>query len=154
LEIEPIGSRGGSRPHDDLGLGVENTLRMFAEDIGVTPATLLDWRWVASRWPARQRRGSVPFYIHTTAPARLPEHSEAPHHLGKHHPYDPLDHRRGSSAGRITPRSLPPDQLGIRRRGISRAGPQDTWRPPDGVDEMDADYWVNGACECQGPATG
>ncbi|GLY08668.1 hypothetical protein Acsp01_90470 [Actinoplanes sp. NBRC 101535] len=64
LEIEPIGPRGGSRPHDALGLGVVDSLRMFAEDIGVTPATLEVWRYVASRWPAGQRRADVPFHIH------------------------------------------------------------------------------------------
>ncbi|WP_211275661.1 hypothetical protein, partial [Actinoplanes rectilineatus] len=49
LEIEPIGPRGGSRPHDALGLGVVDSLRTFAEDIGVAPATLEVWRYVASR---------------------------------------------------------------------------------------------------------
>ncbi|MEV0900055.1 DUF6192 family protein [Actinoplanes sp. NPDC049802] len=41
-----------------------DALRMFAEDIGVAPDTMKNWRWVASRWPAEQRRVEVPFHIH------------------------------------------------------------------------------------------
>jgi hypothetical protein len=44
LEIEPMGSRGGSGPYDAVGLGVANALWMFAEDIGVAAATLEIWR--------------------------------------------------------------------------------------------------------------
>jgi hypothetical protein len=64
LEIEPMGSPGGSRAHDEVGLGVSESLQMFAEDIGVSPATLEDWRWVSSRWPRKQRCNDVPYYIH------------------------------------------------------------------------------------------
>lgn len=64
LEIEPMGPHGGSQPHQVPGLGVTEALRMFAEDIVVSPNTMKDWRWVASRWPAKQRRDDVPFHIH------------------------------------------------------------------------------------------
>lgn len=64
LEIEPMGPHGGSVPHDVQGLGVTAALRMFAEDIGVAPNTIKDWRWVASRWPAERRRDDVSFHIH------------------------------------------------------------------------------------------
>jgi hypothetical protein len=30
----------------------------------VAPDTMKNWRWVASRWPAEQRRADVPFHIH------------------------------------------------------------------------------------------
>ncbi|WP_412740719.1 DUF6192 family protein [Krasilnikovia sp. MM14-A1259] len=64
LEIEPMGPHGGSAPHDVAGSGVMDALRLFAEDIGVPLATVKDWRWVASRWPAGKRQGDVPFHIH------------------------------------------------------------------------------------------
>src|SRR5690349_14456224 len=61
LEIEPMGTQGGSPSLELPGLGVTEALRMFAEDIGVAPNTMRSWRWVASRWPVEQRRDDVPF---------------------------------------------------------------------------------------------
>lgn len=65
LEIEPMRPVGGSMPNgtDDL-FTVEESLAIFADDIGVAPATVKDWRWVASRWPKGKRRGDVAFSVH------------------------------------------------------------------------------------------
>lgn len=65
LEIEPLRPRGGAHPGEGEELfTVEESLAMFAEDIGVAPSTVKDWRWTASRWPAVKRRDGVPFSIH------------------------------------------------------------------------------------------
>ncbi len=65
LEIEPMRPVGGSMPNgtDDL-FTVEESLAMFADDIGVAAATVTDWRWVASRWPEGTRRDGVAFSVH------------------------------------------------------------------------------------------
>jgi hypothetical protein len=65
LEIEPMRPVGGSMPNgtDDL-FTVEESLAVFAEDIGVAAATVKDWRWTASRWPVAKRKDGVPFSIH------------------------------------------------------------------------------------------
>jgi len=65
LEIEPMRPQGGSMPNgtDDL-FTVDESLTMFAEDIGVATATVKDWRWTASRWPAARRKDRVAFGIH------------------------------------------------------------------------------------------
>lgn len=50
LLIEPMRPIGGSvtKGTDDL-FTVEESLQMFADDIGVSPKTVEDWRWVSSR---------------------------------------------------------------------------------------------------------
>ena len=65
LEIEPMRPRGGGHPapNEDL-FAVRDSIRMYAEDIGVPPATLMVYRWVSSRWPQRQRVGGVSHYVH------------------------------------------------------------------------------------------
>ncbi|MFD8381700.1 DUF6192 family protein [Streptomyces sp. NPDC059679] len=65
LEIEPMRPVGGSMPNgtDDL-FTVEESLALFAEDIGVAPSTVKDWRWTASRWPADKRKDDVAFGVH------------------------------------------------------------------------------------------
>jgi Family of unknown function (DUF6192) len=65
LEIEPMRPVGGSMPNgtDDL-FTVAESLAMFAEDIGVAPSTVEDWRWTASRWPADRRRDGVAYGVH------------------------------------------------------------------------------------------
>ncbi|MFJ2407203.1 DUF6192 family protein [Streptomyces xanthochromogenes] len=65
LEIEPMRPVGGSMPNgtDDL-FTVEESLAFFADDIGVAPATVKDWRWVASRWPKDKRRDDDAFSVH------------------------------------------------------------------------------------------
>ncbi|MEV7535388.1 DUF6192 family protein [Streptomyces hydrogenans] len=65
LEIEPMRPVGGSMPNgtDDL-FTVEESLALFADDIGVAKSTVEDWRWTASRWPAAKRKDSVSFTVH------------------------------------------------------------------------------------------
>lgn len=65
LEIEPMRSRGGthSGPNEEP-LSVSDGIAMYAEDIGVTSTTLMDYRWVASRWPKGQRVSGVSHYVH------------------------------------------------------------------------------------------
>ncbi|MGW5277156.1 DUF6192 family protein [Streptomyces sp. NPDC004044] len=64
MEIEPMRPVGGSMPNgtDDL-FTVEESLQMFADDIGVARATVEDWRWTANRWPAGQRKDAVSFTV-------------------------------------------------------------------------------------------
>ncbi|MFF3159895.1 DUF6192 family protein [Streptomyces sp. NPDC057910] len=65
LEIEPMRPVGGSvaKGTEEL-FTVEEALQMFADDIGVALATVEDWRWVSSRWPADKRRDGVSFTVH------------------------------------------------------------------------------------------
>ncbi|WP_241265670.1 DUF6192 family protein [Streptomyces boncukensis] len=65
LEIEPIRGHGGStaRSEDEL-FTVEESLALFADDIGVAASTVKDWRWTASRWPAAKRQEGVSFTSH------------------------------------------------------------------------------------------
>ncbi|WP_079408291.1 DUF6192 family protein [Streptomyces sp. 3211] len=65
LEIEPMRPVGGSMPNgtDDL-FTVEESLALFADDIGVAASTVTDWRWVASRWPEGKRGDGVAFSVH------------------------------------------------------------------------------------------
>lgn len=67
LEIEPMGPRGGSRPHD--AGSAEATLVMFAQDIGVSARSLETYRWVSSRWPVHRRVPEVGFTVHRTLAA-------------------------------------------------------------------------------------
>lgn len=65
LEIEPMRPVGGSMPNgtDDL-FTVEESLQLFADDIGVARATVEDWRWTASRWPEAKRKEGVSYTVH------------------------------------------------------------------------------------------
>ncbi|WP_181652073.1 DUF6192 family protein [Streptomyces sp. WAC00263] len=56
---------GGSMPNgtDDL-FTVEESLQMFADDIGVARTTVEDWRWTANWWPAARRKDGVSFTVH------------------------------------------------------------------------------------------
>ncbi|MEV0052477.1 DUF6192 family protein [Saccharopolyspora shandongensis] len=65
LEIEPMRSYGGSvsKGTDDL-FTVEESLQIFADDIGVARTTVEDWRWCASRWPEGKRKDGVSFTVH------------------------------------------------------------------------------------------
>ncbi|NGO68076.1 DUF6192 family protein [Streptomyces boncukensis] len=76
LEIEPLRSYGGVNPSgkDDL-FTVSESIRMFAEDVGLAYATVRTYRWVASRWPGRCRRAGVSFTIHRIL-ASIPDEAE------------------------------------------------------------------------------
>ncbi|WP_324605542.1 hypothetical protein [Streptomyces niger] len=58
LEIEPLRPHGGSMPNgsEEL-LSVQETLSMFAEDIGVSYNQVRTARQTASKWPPAQRAG-------------------------------------------------------------------------------------------------
>ncbi|MER8073490.1 DUF6192 family protein [Streptomyces sp. NPDC094034] len=62
LEIEPIRPRGG--PVTETAWSVEVSLRLLAEDIGLSVSTVKTARWTASRWPADKRREGVSFSVH------------------------------------------------------------------------------------------
>ncbi|MEU7901206.1 DUF6192 family protein [Nonomuraea sp. NPDC049152] len=65
LEIEPMQPHGGAHPDpSEMLFSVSDVLQMFADDLGIAPATLETHRWVASRWPAAQRRAGVSYTIH------------------------------------------------------------------------------------------
>ncbi len=75
-EIEPMRSYGGTNPsgQDDL-FTVSESLRTFAEDIGLSYSTVRDYRWVASRWPTTRRRADVSHTIHKIL-AGIPDEQE------------------------------------------------------------------------------
>jgi hypothetical protein len=56
LEIEPIQRHGGQGhgPVEDP-VTVAESLKLFADDIGVPVNTIRNYRWVSSRWPASGR---------------------------------------------------------------------------------------------------
>lgn len=60
--MRPVGGSVAKGP-DDL-FTVEESLQMFADDIGVALATVMDWRWVSSRWPAGMRKDGVSWTVH------------------------------------------------------------------------------------------
>lgn len=45
-------------------LGVADSLRLFAEQIGLSVHTVRTYRWVAARWPKDQRQEGVSFEVH------------------------------------------------------------------------------------------
>lgn len=65
LEIAPLRTHGGNM---SLGegeeQGVEDSLRLFAEEIGLSFHTVRTYRWVAARWPKDQRQEGVSFEVH------------------------------------------------------------------------------------------
>lgn len=65
LEIEPMRPVGGSMPNGSEDLfTVEESLALFAADVGVARSTVEDWRWTASRWPKDRRQEGVSFTVH------------------------------------------------------------------------------------------
>jgi hypothetical protein len=63
-EIEPMRPHGGSSPEAGEGFGVHESLARFAEDIGLSYATVRTYRWVSSRWPVEHRDPEVSFTVH------------------------------------------------------------------------------------------
>ncbi len=76
VEIEPMRPVGGSvaKGTEEL-FTVEESLQMFADDIGVALATVMDWRWTASRWPTGRRKDGVSFTVHKIL-ASIPDEAE------------------------------------------------------------------------------
>ncbi|MET7609417.1 hypothetical protein ABZS96_45445 [Streptomyces avermitilis] len=51
LITEPMRPVGGTSGRGDDLYTVQESLQIYADDIGVGLGTVEDWRWVASRWP-------------------------------------------------------------------------------------------------------
>lgn len=62
LEIEPMGTAGQAGPGESL-FTVSEALKLYADGLRISVKTLENWRWVASRWPAKWRRVGVPYTV-------------------------------------------------------------------------------------------
>jgi hypothetical protein len=71
VEIEPMRPHGGAHPAPNQELfNVRDSIRMYAEDIGVPASTLMMYRWVSSRWPKYRRVKGVSHYVHRVLAGR------------------------------------------------------------------------------------
>ncbi|MFH8926064.1 hypothetical protein ACH4D4_03295 [Streptomyces pristinaespiralis] len=64
LELVPLRGHGGHLPLDEGAQGVEESLRLFAEEIGLSFYTVRTHRWVAAQWPAEHRQTGVSWEVH------------------------------------------------------------------------------------------
>lgn len=65
LEIAPLRTHGGNMAlGEGEELGVADSLRLFAEEIGLSFHTVRTYRWVAARWPKDQRQEGASFEVH------------------------------------------------------------------------------------------
>ncbi|MFI7296863.1 DUF6192 family protein [Streptomyces sp. NPDC050121] len=64
LELEPLRGHGGHLPLDEGDQGVEESLRLFAEEIGLSFYTVRTHRWVAAQWPFEHRQTGVSWEVH------------------------------------------------------------------------------------------
>lgn len=64
LEIEPVRGWGGHLRVGDDGQRVEDSLKIFAEDVGLSASTVRTYRWVAAKWPAGRRVAGVSWEVH------------------------------------------------------------------------------------------
>ncbi|MGW3380528.1 DUF6192 family protein [Streptomyces albogriseolus] len=64
LEIEPMREWGGHLRVPEDGQSVEEALRFFAEDVGLSVAAVRTYRWVAAKWPAERRAAGVSWEVH------------------------------------------------------------------------------------------
>ncbi|MGW3464557.1 DUF6192 family protein [Streptomyces olivaceoviridis] len=64
LELEPLRGHGGHLPLDEGDHGVEESLRLFADEIGLSFYTVRTHRWVAAQWPAEHRQPGVSWEVH------------------------------------------------------------------------------------------
>lgn len=55
LMIEPMRKWGGHLRVTEDGQSVQEALRFFAEDVGLSVSTVRTYRWVAAKWPAERR---------------------------------------------------------------------------------------------------
>ncbi|MET7976299.1 DUF6192 family protein [Streptomyces mirabilis] len=91
LEIAPLRTHGGHMAlGDDEELGVEGSLRMFAEAIGLSFHTVRTYRWVAARWPKDQRQEGDSFEVLHRILASTPDAYEVIQH-------PPVNERTGES---------------------------------------------------------
>ncbi|MER6916462.1 DUF6192 family protein [Streptomyces sp. NPDC000594] len=64
LEIEPMREHGGHLRVPEDGQSVEDSLKVFAEEVGLSVATVRTYRWVAAKWPAERRVAGVSWEVH------------------------------------------------------------------------------------------
>jgi hypothetical protein len=64
LELEPLRGHGGHLPLDEGDQAVEESLRLFAGEIGLSFYTVRTHRWVAAQWPAEHRQAGVSYEVH------------------------------------------------------------------------------------------
>ncbi|KOT91828.1 hypothetical protein ADK86_21595 [Streptomyces sp. NRRL F-5755] len=64
LEIEPMRPHGGSVALDQDEISVRESLRIHANDIGLTLSTIRTYRYTAFRFPPEHRRAGVSFKVH------------------------------------------------------------------------------------------
>lgn len=64
LIIEPMRPVGGTNTRGEDLYTVQESLQIYADDIGVGLGTVEDWRWVASRWPKGKRKDGVSYTVH------------------------------------------------------------------------------------------
>lgn len=87
LELEPLRGHGGHLPLGEGDQGVEESLRLFADEIGLSFYTVRTHRWVAAQWPAEHRQTGVSWEVHRIL-ASVPDRFEL---IGK----PPLSERTG-----------------------------------------------------------
>ncbi|MDT0347084.1 DUF6192 family protein [Streptomyces litchfieldiae] len=75
LETEPMRPQGGSTARADELFGVNTSLQIYADDIGLSLSTVLNYRFTAHRWPADQRREGISHKVHTIL-ASIPDAAE------------------------------------------------------------------------------
>ncbi|MEV1069674.1 DUF6192 family protein [Streptomyces sp. NPDC050263] len=64
LELEPLRGHGGHLPLDEGDQGVEESMRLFADEIGLSFYTVRTHRWVAAQWPSERRQTGVSWEAH------------------------------------------------------------------------------------------
>ncbi|MEU0414802.1 DUF6192 family protein [Streptomyces griseorubiginosus] len=65
LEIEPMQPNGGAHPAPgEEPFGVEASLQIYADDLGLALSTVRSYRFAAHRWPEGQRRHGVSHKVH------------------------------------------------------------------------------------------
>ncbi|MCA1223683.1 DUF6192 family protein [Streptomyces sp. 8L] len=75
LEIEPVRPVGGSAPASDTLFGVNASLQVYADDIGLSLKTVLHYRFTSHRWPADRCREGVSHKVHAVL-ANIPDEDE------------------------------------------------------------------------------
>lgn len=76
LEIEPMRAHHSGQADPGEGrMSVRDSLARYAEDLDIPVNTLVDQRWVASRWPKQHRQGDVSYTVHK-ALAAIPDEDE------------------------------------------------------------------------------
>ncbi|MBD0746620.1 hypothetical protein BG418_33855 [Streptomyces sp. CBMA152] len=62
MEVEPLQAKGGARATmgEDVQ-SVEETMRRFADDVGVNVSSIMNYRYTAARWPPEHRSRVAPW---------------------------------------------------------------------------------------------